>query len=388
MPSIQILSKVRSVTRNQRFDSSETEKQLDISFGRDWKSELPKAFNDQERNYVIPAIESPSLSRSNNSIRIGYIGAGRIVRQRHLPALKSLRFNGEVVAFDVAPAPDSKVRAIDEARSYEADLFVVASPGHVHNEAINLIGDRPCTVLVEKPLCITRDDWEQWTAFATGRQFPIMVCHNLRLKANVLQMLDFLRKHNAGRLLSADVLFQSAPTRQEIVPWLRDERRHRTLLMDYSIHSLDIASLFAQGPCQLLHCQANLDDRGDTCFIGGSASFSNYTVNFQLRQSTTSPRRQTVSFYFQNYSCHLGFNPDTFVPHLSDYNFGIYQMSTWSALRASGVKLAEKLRLWTEPSHRKMLAIAVSGVGTEPFTLPSLRTTYDLLFSINDKVYS
>lgn len=67
-----------------------------------------------------------------------------------------------------------------------------------------------------------------------------MVCHNTRYKVNVLQMLDHLRQYNPGKLHHVCAIFQSGPVNKDTAAWLRDERRARSLLVDYGMHRVDL----------------------------------------------------------------------------------------------------------------------------------------------------
>lgn len=169
-----IYGKVSSVCRFQRFNSTRSEKRLGINFSADWKLELYRVFENQEMNFDLPA-PAPALDSSTWAKRINYIGFGRIVKMRHLPALKRIGFKGDLRAYDLNARQDdsgTKVEAIGESELESADLTVVATPGPVHTEVIPMLRNIHGPVLVEKPLCYNEEQLKSWIEFSGAAKTP------------------------------------------------------------------------------------------------------------------------------------------------------------------------------------------------------------------------
>jgi len=383
-----IYGKISSVCRFQRFNAERTEKRVGVRFSADWKEELYDAFDCQKPNFVVPPISE--LERAISAQKINYVGFGRIVKQRHLPALKRLGLHKEIEAYDLTPGKDATgidVRSIRDAKPTSADLTVVCTPGPIHTEALDILKDLEGPILVEKPLCYSNEELEQWLRLARGRKDPVTCCHNTRYKSNVLKMLTHLTRYNPGKLHHVSVVFQSGSVRQESVPWLRDERNSRTLLMDYGIHLIDLACIFAQGSPCLERCRHELDRQGETSLIEGSARFDNHTISFLLRQGLHQ-RKGRVVFTFENYSVSLGLAPDIFVPHMADDNFGLSWLETRAALRATFVKATDRLfGRNSELSHVHVLEAALARDSQHPPQIERLASIYELLFEISESVY-
>jgi nucleoside-diphosphate-sugar epimerase len=382
-----ILGKVRSVCRFQEFDARKTEERVGISFSANWKEEIERAFDFQAKNFEIP---SDLELKKTVAKKITFVGYGRIVKQRHLPELRKLRFNGSIEAFDLWEGRDDSGQSIQDIRRVKpssSDLFVVATPGPVHVNAIEFLKGTQGPIMIEKPLAYNIEEVNQWVEFSRNRKDPIYVCHDRRYKDNVLAMMRFLRKYNPGRLLNVNVIFQSPPVNKDPAPWLRAERKSRALLMDYGLHQIDLACMFGKGKPLLKDCQYELNGQGETCLIEGQAVFDNYSIHFLFRQGINQNRNKLV-FTFQNYSVTLGFAPDIFVPHLSDDNFGLALIEAWRSFKSTCNKVVDKLSGGeSETSHAYAFQTAIGGNRDEPLFIDNLRPVYNLLFQISERVY-
>ena len=295
------------------------------------------------------------------------------------------------------------MQPIEGAVLGKADLFVVASPGPVHADAIAPLAAADGPVLVEKPLCYDAADLDRWIAFAAGRPAGVYACHNYRFKGNVQRMLRHLAAYNPGPLDHVTLEFQSPSVANSSSAWMRDERQSRTLLMDFAIHFLDLACLFATGsgggggtngsPWTIVDVRHALDGAGRTGSITGRLA-GPYTVDFHMRQGFA-PRRARLRYQFQNYVASLAFFPDTFVPHHADDNPWLHKAESRDSRRQTVRKVADKLTgRDSDPSHAALLAAALSA-GTspeaaravEPLAVSSLAGFYRTLFDVADRVY-
>jgi nucleoside-diphosphate-sugar epimerase len=379
-----------NVCRVQRFDTTQSQGKLGISMKVDWRTAMQESFAGEKPNFELPfrEIEKTPL----RAHKIAFVGFGRIVKQKHLPALKYLEYDGEVAAYDVT-ARQEDGRAIqaltNDTKLAGNDLVVLVSPGNAHTQAIPLLATCDAPLLVEKPLCTNADELLRWEEFEKSRSAPIRVCQNYRFKTNVARMMWHLAKYNPGRLLRVDVNFQSPSVGKDSRTWARDERRAQTLLLDYSVHFLDIACMFNTQQWKLEQSRYELDHLGYTALIEGKLASPQYGVNFILRQGLM-PRRARLWFTFQNYGVSLGFFPDTFVAHMADDGAALYAAEKRESARATRSKIIDKLtHRDSDHSHAAAYLAAISdreGLG-KSLSVENVSAFYRAVFELGHAVY-
>ena len=377
----------------QTYNPEKSAKRLSLNLGVDWKAEIRRSLEGQTPNFAVPA-PLPELTAPPQKA-VNYIGWGRIVAQKHLPALRRLHFSGKIEGYDVAPVQPPlgiTVHPLAEATPASADLHVVATPGLIHGEAIGLLAATPGAVLVEKPLCYSEKELTEWLSFAAARSQPVAVCHNYRFKSNVLALYDVLREFNPGRLLHAFVEFSSPPVAADSASWARNERSSRTLLMDYGIHFIDIACMFWPGGWQPQNVAYTTDARGHTQKITGSldsAGDGGYRVDLLLRQGFA-PRRARVSYTFQNYVAALDFFPDTFSYTMAGDTARALREHARAVAKATRRKILDKLtNRDADRSHDRILSamLAPSPGVSAGIEVGSLKNFYRAIFSVAESVY-
>ena len=382
--------KLRSRLIKLRFDCTRTQHRLGMDLKMAWRQDIRHSMDDQEMQFSLPYKPAPLGETCAQGI--AFLGFGRIVKQKHLPGLRKLNFRGSVRAYDLLAAVDpggQEVHAISGASLGKADLFVVASPGPAHIQAIDSLAGADGPVLVEKPLCYNARELDQWRRFAASRPNPVIVCHNYRYKDNVVRMLELLQQHNPGRLKHVSVYFQSPPVNNDSAAWLRNERQARTLLMDYSLHFLDLACMFSHETWHVDGLRHELNTASQTSLIEGRLSCPAYSVGLLLRQGFA-PRRARLLFSFQNYVCSLGFFPDTFAMYMADDSPGLYKREARESARATRRKIADKLLgRDSDLSHARVIAAAAQDdpASAAGITVDRLTAFYQLLFEMSRQVY-
>ena len=385
-------SKLASKLGTVSFDSTRSQRRIGMKFDTNWRALLRESLDGQYSNFTLPfepgKVEA-QLNAATPPGSVAFLGFGRIVKQKHLPALERIGFTGKPTAYDLQARTDEngqEVRALTDGDPERADLYVIASPGPAHASAIERIKDRAGTVLVEKPLCYTPYELNQWREFTASRQGPVIVCHNYRYKDNVLSMLKLLKHRNPGRLRHVHVDFQSPPASNDSAAWLRNERKARTLLLDYSLHFLDLGCMFCSSPWRLEHIRHELNAIGQTSLIEGAAQ-ADYSVSFLLRQGFA-PRRARLMFSFQNYSVSLAFFPETMIAHMANDNAWLYKQEAKALGKATRRKVLDKLTgRDSDLSHARVFAAALGDAPPMAPTVGSTANFYELLFGVADAVY-
>jgi predicted dehydrogenase len=216
----------------------------------------------------------------------------------------------------------------------------------------------------------------------------VFVLQNSRFKPNVMAMLAHVQRYHPGALKQVDVHYQSPPVAMHSPAWRRDERGSQTLLLDYSLHYLDVAMMFTKKAWQLQDLRHELNFRQETALIEGRMRSEDYPVNFLLRQGFI-PRRARIFFTFENYACSLGFFPDTFVAHMTGDGGALYKQEAKASNRATFRKILDKLtKQESDDSHAlaMMAAMGDSRLGGS-LALRNLEQVYRVLFAIGEKVY-
>ncbi len=384
---------ISNACREQRFDPRATEQRLDMKFNADWKTALTNSMDEQVPNFVWPY--RPVEPETTRARRVNIIGYGGIIKQKHLPALKKLNFEGTIEAYDVKAGKDpngQEIKAIEGSTLGAADLHIVASPGRFHNAAIPLLRPAQGAILVEKPLCYTEGELDEWLAFDTERRMQnkggVFILHNSRFKPNVLAFMRHLQTYNPGRLISVDINYQSPSVGKHSPAWRRDERGSQTLLLDYSLHWLDLAMMFTRDAWTVKDLRWTMNKQGQTDLIEGRITSPQYAVNLCLRQGFI-PKRCRVMFTFENYLCSLGFFPDTFVPHMSFDSWSLYKKESKANFRATFGKVVDKL---TKKDSDNSHAVAMMGALGDPrvsecMTIGAMQNIYRGLFVLSKAVY-
>lgn len=388
--NVKVWTLISAACRKQTFDCTTSAKRLGMSFETDWQADLQGSMDGQTMNVVAP--HAPASPEQTRAQRVTFIGFGGIVKQKHLPALKKLGFAGQVDAYDIKANQDPSghsVKAIDGATMQQSDLYIVTSPGRVHNKAIPLLAPVQGPILIEKPLCYTNRELDEWMAFDKSRGGnSVYVLQNSRFKPNVMAMMAHLKRYNPGALKQVDVHYQSPPVAMHSPAWRRDERGSQTLLLDYSLHYLDVAMMFSSNRWTLGDMRHELNFRGETALIEGRMTSPEYPVNFILRQGFI-PRRARVFFTFENYCCSLGFFPDTFVPHMTGDGGALYKQEAKASSRATFRKILDKLtKKESDDSHALAMMAAMGHPSlAKSLSLASLESGYRVLFEMGEKVY-
>jgi len=150
-------------------------------------------------------------------LRVGLVGAGRIVREGHLPAyLASTSFLNVVAVADPDASRAAEVAGplgIPAGHQYPGhaelldepglDLVVVASPSHTHHGAVVAALGRGVGVICEKPLCVDQAGLasvraEADRAAARGAGGFVAVLHNYLAKPGWRQLIALIREGRIG----------------------------------------------------------------------------------------------------------------------------------------------------------------------------------------------
>ncbi len=375
--------------RVRSYDCSVTSAALRLDLDFDWRKELRRLY------HVQPPVRWPEGTAGDGGLpqaqRVLYVGFGRIVRQKHLPALERIGFKGAVTALDTLPPvlPKAKSYSIELAKENPAqcDHAVITAPWKSRSDILRSTTAR--FLLLEKPFAVSRAHLEEMRLLCADRR--VWVLHNYRLKNNARKLRQFVQKYSSGELRHVTLRFETPTPFIEKSAWMRRERENRILLTDYSLHFLDLAWLFFEGAMTIRRLKVTDNDRGELESVAADLSFENGNCTLLIRQGCHR-REAHIQYCFQNYDAHLRFFPDVFRATFGGHSaFDDVQMAIGAAASTTA-KIGEKLGLLVaDRSHDELLASFVGlegGCELDEFSVDKLLPFYERLTQLADAAYS
>ena len=381
--------------RLRQYDSRETARLLDLDLHRDWRQLFADALAFQSPNFLLPTlfVEHSSWGDLKPEEGIFYLGMGRIALDRHLPALSRLGRQGLIDWFD--PFVDSipakallKSRRVPSVEQFAGGKAVITTPVAPRLGLLAQLPDTVSEVLFEKPFAINAPQFAELEA-ALGPKKGYVV-HNYRFKPNTQRAFQYLVTHNPGELRETRLHFDSPAVDLDKAAWMREERLARTLVIDYAIHFLDLAWLFAEGAAQIKDLEVRRNLKEQTVLVSATVKFTNHISRVFLRQGARQ-RRCQIEYVFSNYTLVLRFFPDTVAAVHGQYTFVDDLRCAFAGAASTGRKIAEKLGVTTqEPSHERVLGAFLghySRSNIECLSVEALRPFYSRLFALAEMVY-
>ncbi len=188
---------------------------------------------------------APSLG--SQAYRIGVIGAGKIVRECHLPAYRAAGW--EVVriasrtaesartvadAFGIEEASGEFADVIDDPRVQVVDISL---PSHRHREVAIAALEAGKHVLLQKPMANSLEDARAIVAAAERAGVKLAVNQNGRWDPAIRACRELIDREIFGQLITASIEMRTRQPWQEY--WKDDANYPRLMLLGMSIHHLD-----------------------------------------------------------------------------------------------------------------------------------------------------
>jgi predicted dehydrogenase len=197
-------------------------------------------------------------------VRVGVIGFGAIGRHhaRNLHAMAGVDFVGVA---DVSPFATAEAAALGyptfasttELLAAGLDGVVVSVPTSLHEAVADEILERPCAMLVEKPVAHNMAAAKRMLERFAAAGVPLMVGYVERYNPAMEAVRDFVAGGTLGKLIS-----MSARRVGVMPPRIRDA----SVLIDIGVHDIDMAAFITGARLNLLCAQggmALLEDRLD-----------------------------------------------------------------------------------------------------------------------------
>ena len=151
------------------------------------------------------------------TIKIGIIGAGSIVRHRHLPETQDNEYAEVGAVCDVVEARAKEMAAKYKCKAYtdykdliadkDLDAVIVAATNTTHAEMTIAALKAGKHVLCEKPMATNLQDAQKMidTASETGKK--LMIAHNQRLEAANQKAKEIIQSGKLGKVLTFRSVF-------------------------------------------------------------------------------------------------------------------------------------------------------------------------------------
>lgn len=189
------------------------------------------------------------------TIKIGIIGAGKIVRVRHLPETQ-MNPHAEVSAIcDVVEARAEELANEYNCKAYtdyrqmifdaNLDAVIIAATNTTHAEMSITALKAGKHVLCEKPMATTLEDAQNMLAAAQSSGKQLMIAHNQRLEPAHIKAREIIQSGKLGRILSFTTIFGHPGCEYwaidgESTWFFRGEIAGLGVLGDLSVHKLDL----------------------------------------------------------------------------------------------------------------------------------------------------
>ncbi len=374
----------------REYDCTQTQQALGLDMSFDWQAALRELVRVQPPP-AWPAGDAEAWPAATTQ-SLAYFGMGRIVKQKHLPGLARNGFQGRISWSDpgLSETPRHKGLAIAPAPGIAADAThaVITAPWIARAKIFDALPGSITHVLLEKPFAVSGAMLQDFKSRLQGRHAAVL--HNYRFKPNVMRLREHLQRHPSGALRGVSLHYETPSPANEQSSWMKQELKHRILLTDYSMHYLDLAWLFCEGPMNVHRCGITTNDRVELETLSAALSFNNVPCDILIR-SGGHQRHCLITHHFQNYSTQLRFFPDVFVPVTGGHGMVDDARLAVGGIVSTGQKILEKLGVRVaDRSHDQVLA-AFTGQGDpalmNELSVAALTPFYERLTQLADLAY-
>ncbi len=188
---------------------------------------------------------APQLA--STSYRIGVIGAGKIVRECHLPSYRTAGWDVVRIASRTAESaraaadefgiPAASGDFLDVIRDERVDVVDISLPSHRHPEFAIAALEAGKHVLLQKPMANSLDEARPIVAAAERAGVKLAVNQNGRWDPAIRACRELLDRGVFGQLVTASIDMRTRQPWQEY--WKDDAEYPRLMLLGMSIHHLD-----------------------------------------------------------------------------------------------------------------------------------------------------
>jgi len=191
-----------------------------------------------------------------HKIKLGFIGAGKITRVHHIPAILELRERAVGSAiFDVLREPAEKLGAecLPDAAVFDSvealiasgiEAAIISTPNHTHHPIAMALLGAGIHVLVEKPMAVSLAQADEMIALARSRGLVLQVNQTLRFTPHYAFLKDLIAEGTIGKPLHIRCVRAgtSSPDKSWSpgAKWFLSKAAHGGVVMDIAVHMADL----------------------------------------------------------------------------------------------------------------------------------------------------
>src|SRR5579875_236050 len=202
-------------------------------------------------------------------LRIGIVGAGRIVDRVHLPILSAMPGVSVAGLFDQDQTQSLLLAkkfpgvhtclSLDELLALQLDAVLVACPNYLHAKLSIAMLNAGVHVLCEKPMATTLDEAIDMVEAAQRNRRELMIAYANRFRPEILLLQELVQQGKLGEIQTV----RCSWLRRNEVPGTNTWFTRRTLsgggaLIDLGSHLINIALSFCPG-AHLVSAQCSLN---------------------------------------------------------------------------------------------------------------------------------
>ena len=130
-------------------------------------------------------------------MKIAFIGLGSIAR-KHIVALRQI--NKDAIIYAVRHQKGSSEKegikniAFSDLKNINLDAIIITNPSVYHAQNIIDLVDLGIPLMVEKPICVSNDQWSKLNELSTRNTPLIYTACNLRFHPLIKFLKDYLKR--------------------------------------------------------------------------------------------------------------------------------------------------------------------------------------------------
>lgn len=141
----------------------------------------------------------------------------------------------------------------------DCDAYILASPNHLHAEALTELIPLGRPILAEKPLATTVADCERLVRLAGDHGTPVWVAMEYRYMPPVARLIREVEAGTAGRLRMIAIREHRFPFLDKVGNWNRFAAHTGGTMVEKCCHFFDLMRLIAQAEPARLYCSGAMD---------------------------------------------------------------------------------------------------------------------------------
>lgn len=233
-------------------------------------------------------------------VRVGLIGAGTIAQSAHLPAMRRLRAELELVAVadirpEVAERTARRYGAADWYSDYrqilardDIDLVDICTPEFLHAEQVVAAAEAGKHVLCEKPIAATLDEADAMIAAARAAGTLLMIGHSRRFTPRYQLIRRAIDRGDIGEVRLVRENERRAASMYSVMPdwqgywspegdqsWMVNPAYSQGAALTNAVHEMDLARWFVGSEATSVYAEARATDPD-----AAVPDFLTYTITF------------------------------------------------------------------------------------------------------------